>query len=891
MAESIIKQVSEMLNEEKWTRATLNNYTITNFKELDTLIQEATASGQREELNKLCEEHLSHTKNSIIALYISGLISLSKHLIDDSKLVMLINIFTDNHKWNLVEYLCQRILDFGENKYALRSLAECYIHKNEEENKYKIWERLIKIDYDEAEIVQQLAQKKEAEGDLTSAVEYYKKALYRFINKKLFANVKEVWSKLLQLCPEELEFFFSVDRKIEKLLNTERALSLIEMLYPYYKQKANWNACLEILKRMLYYNPRETKYRRELIFCYKEKYKDNPQVDEYIKLSNLKESWRNINEAIADFEKHISFAKNNYVYHRSWGIGKIVDIKDDVFIIDFPTRKGHKMTLQMAVNALETLSSDHIWVLKATMPLEELAKKIEAEPTWALKVLIHSHNNAATLKDIRNDLVPDVFSASRWQKWSSEARQLLKTEPTFGVDPENPDKFILREKPISLEEKIFNRFKAEKNFFTRLDIMQEFIENADPDSEYFNEIFSYFTSFLKSFNQVNEYVIDSYLIVQQISKRFPFLNPGLSISFEELFQKLNNVGEVFDRLNHLELKKTFLISVKNNLANWPQIYIDIFPYYLNRLIIDELLAAKKKQELQNLFLKIFDHYKEHREAFIWLVRNCLPEEWVAELNIKYEKILICLIHLLDITFREIDNHREVSLNRKLNKILQQYLFIEKNVETYFNQSDEDSIARIFTLIEDVKHLDPSIKINLKQKIKDRFPSFHFLGEHEIEKVRRGLLVTHRGYEEKQRQLKHLLEVEIPENSKEIGLALKKGDLRENAEYKAALEKQELLKTSVAKLQEELQSAQIFDENNIDTTSIGFGTKVTLHNLHNGAEEVYTIYGPWESDPAQSIISYLSPLGMALCNHKLGEELNFTINEQEYKYKVLKIEKA
>jgi transcription elongation factor GreA len=891
MADNLVKTISEMLNEEKWTRAALNNYTIGNFKELDVIVQQANEAGLRQEVSALCDEHLQHTKNSIIALYLAGINSLTKHLVDDSQLIMLITIFADNHKWNVVEYLCNRILDFGENKFALRTLAECYVHQNNEEAKYKIWERLIKVDYDEAEIVRLLAEKKEKEGDRQGAVDYYKKALHRYINKKLFANVKEVWTKLLELDSDDLDFFFSVEKKIEKLLNAERALSLLELLYPVYKAKGNWDAALEIAKRMLHYNPKEFKMRKELIACYKEKYKNNAQVDDYIKISNLSMSWRNVHEAIADFEKHISFEVGNYVYHRSWGVGKIVAAKNDVFVIDFPGRKAHKMSLKMAVSALGTLKNDHLWVLKATMTPPELAEKIEADPVWALKMLIRSFHNSANMKQIKAELVPDILTPGKWSRWSTEARKILKTDPSFGNDPEKPDQFILRDKPISFEEKIFNRFKADKDFFARVKTIEEFLDNADPDSEFFGEMFAYFVTFIKSFSQVNEFVMSSFLLIQKVIKRFPFLNPGLQYTFDEFFRQLEDPLALFAKIDDQDLKKDFLLQVKNNIPNWPAVYSDLFPQYLSRFIIDELAANGKTKELQALFEGAFTHYKEYREPFIWLVRNVAEEPWYKALNVPYEKILICLVHLLDITYREIDNRRDAGLNRKLNKQILQYLFNEGRLEAYFRAADEDATSRLFTLVEDVKYLDPSIKIHLKQHIKERFPEFRFIGEHEIEKVRRGLLVTHKGYEEKHTALKHVIEVEIPENSKEIGLAMQKGDLRENAEYKAALEKQELLKSTASKLQEDLQNAQIFDEASLDLSVVGFGCTVELLNLFTNSSEEYTIYGPWESDPAKNIISYLSPLGMALSNHKVDEELNFTINEKEYQYKILNITKA
>jgi transcription elongation factor GreA len=128
-------------------------------------------------------------------------------------------------------------------------------------------------------------------------------------------------------------------------------------------------------------------------------------------------------------------------------------------------------------------------------------------------------------------------------------------------------------------------------------------------------------------------------------------------------------------------------------------------------------------------------------------------------------------------------------------------------------------------------------------------------------------------------------VEVPANSKEIGFALSLGDLRENAEYKAAKEKQGILESTVTKLKDEIGRAQLFDPGTINLGRVSFGTKVLLANDSNGEKEEYTILGPWESDPDNRIISYLSPLGGAILNKKIGESFNFTINEEKVSYTV------
>jgi transcription elongation factor GreA len=333
------------------------------------------------------------------------------------------------------------------------------------------------------------------------------------------------------------------------------------------------------------------------------------------------------------------------------------------------------------------------------------------------------------------------------------------------------------------------------------------------------------------------------------------------------------------------------VAVKKFVADWPAVFTRLFFLFPNRFIVDELVAASLWDSLRGMLSSLLARYREQREAFVWVAKNLLSERWLEKMSVSREKVYIGLIHLLELTYRDIANKQNASVNRKANRQIQEFLFEEGKLLELLMSSDQDSITRLYTLVEDVKDLDPSIKIQLKHRIKEKHPNFRFLGEPEAEKVSLGLLVTRASFERKSQDLKRLIDVEIPENSKEIGVAMSKGDLRENAEYKAALEKQEMLKVSASRMKEEVQQAQIFNENEVKTDRISFGTRARLRNQRTAQEEAYVILGPWESNPARNVISYLSPLGMALWDHRPGEELTFAINENEFHYTVESIEKA
>ncbi|MBR5867759.1 MAG: transcription elongation factor GreA [Spirochaetaceae bacterium] len=894
MSEELVKSVQDMLNEEKWTRAAISNYSKNNFIELAAVIERAREADCTEEIKAICDEHLVHTKNSIIALYISGMLALRKGTLDNSALVSLVEIFQDNHKFPIVTYLCETILGIdSSNKFALRTLAECY-REDGSEKIWEVYETLVRVDHEEADIAKLLAENYEKKNDNEAAIDYYKKAILRYINIGISSmnQVKEIWTKLVSLIPEEIDFFYLVQRKIAKTINESRSATLMQELYNYYRDNEKWDIAIDILKLILGIDDKDIWARREIVECFRGKYAGHSQLEDYIRISDLTSSWRNIFDAISNFEKHIAFDAKNFVFHRSWGVGIIRKVNGDQIVINFGKKYGIKeMSLQMAINALQPLASDHIWVLKATKPREELAKKVKADKEWALKTIIRSFGNNCDFKRIKAELVPGILTTGEWTSWSTNARKVLETNQTFGINPNDINMYTVREHEISQEEKFANEFKAQKQFFARIDILEKFEQEADTESELFADMFSYFTGYLKAFSSVTEYTIASYLIVRKISARHPHLNPGMKYTFDQLFSEIENPREMYLALKDTKnttLRKDFLACIHDLLPNWVEIYIKLFPTVLQANMITALINSGHVEAVQKLAQESFESFKTNREAALYFFRECGNEDWFKQTNISYEKQLITLIHIMDLSFREIANHVDTTENRKIIRQIEMLLFKEEALLKYILENDKETINRLYTLVDDVKDLDPVIKMNIRNRILEKHSDFKFHGTEEKATTPQGLIVTAKMLEVKKQQLEYIVNVEIPENSREIGEALAQGDLKENAEYKAAKEKQTLLSTTASKLQDELNRARVFDPTTITTARISFGTEVTLKNDTTGETEVYTILGPWESDPDNNIISYMSPFGNAIFNAKENESLNFTINEEDRKYTVLKI---
>ena len=900
MAE-LVQSVQDMLKEETWTRATISNYTQNNLKEFANIVEKAHSENCADEIYDICQEHLSHSKDSIIALYICGVLDLQKGSLDNSSLVTLVDIFKNNHKEPIVTYLCESILeDDPNNKFALRTLAEDYRAEGNEKY-WDLYAHIVKIDFEEADLARLLAEHYEEAGDVDLTISYYKKAILRYINNSNYNAIKEVWSKLILYIPQEIDFFQLLRRKISKQMGDIRTTTLMQELYNWYKdnapsKKEYWDVAITILKQNLEVEPKDIWARKEIADCFRGKYKEHSHLEEYIRTSNLTQSYRNVFEAINDFEKHIAFDKGSYVFHRNWGVGRIRKLEGDTLTINFGRKVGIKeMKLSMAVTALKPLAKDHIWVLKATMQKEDLIKSVKADKAETLKIIIRSFDNNCDFKRIKAELVPSILTPGEWTSWNSAAKKILETDSSFGVNPNDISMYTVRDGNISPEEKISNEFKAQKQFFARADLLVKFFESDDTDnsSELFAEMYSYFTGYLKNISKVNEQVLASYLLVRSISaidKQFAF---PVKETFAEIYNRIEDPKEIYLLLKDSKsthFKDDFIRCIKL-LPNWNEEYVKLFPIVLKEELLNDLIKEGHVEDVQKLVRTSFEAFKDFRETVLFFFKECQDKDWFNEAGVSYEKQLITLINIIELTFREINNHVNSTENKKINKNATDLLFKTDAIFNYMFANGEDAVKKMYTLIDDISDIDPSYKALARNKILEKYPDFKFRVSEEKKQQSVGLIVTAKKLAEKKAEVDEIQNVLIPKNAAEVADAKAKGDLKENQEYKSAKEEQHFLNLKLTNLQNELNRAVVFDPTTSTTAIISFGTVATLKDNQSGNEETYTILGPWESDPDNNVISYMAPFGDAILNKKVGDVLQFTINEHKYDYTVKNISKA
>lgn len=152
-----------------------------------------------------------------------------------------------------------------------------------------------------------------------------------------------------------------------------------------------------------------------------------------------------------------------------------------------------------------------------------------------------------------------------------------------------------------------------------------------------------------------------------------------------------------------------------------------------------------------------------------------------------------------------------------------------------------------------------------------------------------VLLTKKGAEALQAELKNLKSVERPKVIEAIAEARSHGDLSENAEYDAAKEQQGFVEGRIKELESQLSIAEVIDPKKLNVQGkVVFGTLVTLYDVDAGKEVSYQIVGDLEADIHKGQISLSSPIGRALIGKHEGDEFTFEAPSGEKSYEVVSV---
>jgi len=155
-------------------------------------------------------------------------------------------------------------------------------------------------------------------------------------------------------------------------------------------------------------------------------------------------------------------------------------------------------------------------------------------------------------------------------------------------------------------------------------------------------------------------------------------------------------------------------------------------------------------------------------------------------------------------------------------------------------------------------------------------------------ISKEMVLTQDGVAKLEHELEHLKTTKRKEVALRIKQAMAFGDLSENAEYDEAKKEQAFIEGRIATLENMLKHARIIDDDDITTDKVSAGSTVKVLDPEYDETMEFTIVGSAEADPAHNRISNESPVGNALLDRKVGEEVSINVPDGNIRLKILEI---
>jgi transcription elongation factor GreA-like protein/transcription elongation GreA/GreB family factor len=582
-------------------------------------------------------------------------------------------------------------------------------------------------------------------------------------------------------------------------------------------------------------------------------------------------------------EALVQLADSGYCMHRSWGFGRIktVDTVFSRFTIDFPSKTGHTMDLAFAAESLKPIPKDHILARKAS-DLEGLRQLAATNHLELVKVVLTSYGGKANAEQIQQVLVPEVISDD-WKKWWEAAKRELKKNGHFQVPLKKSEPIIYQSKEVSLQDRLLGEFRAAKGLKARIGVANELLKNAHDLSDKTaaaTELVTAMNAEIPSYQRTQPATALEAIFARDDAREFAGLPAGEGdIHAAAIWAQEPKIGPLMEELPSAKHRRALESFQATNTEHWNEVLlsgINSVPSKLAREFASLLISAGKINELKETLAKLISQHTASSELLLWLAKDR---------NDSFADILGPEVFRAMLTAMERDQFNEKRSNRLRDYILDdQQLLVE-----LIGSADLEIIKDLTRALQLSPSFDDMDKRSLLARIVKSYPAIQSLISGDQTKQETHLVVSWESLERRKDEYKELVEKKIPANSKEIAVARSYGDLRENHEYKAAKEMQKLLMRRKSELENQLDRARGSDFANPRTDVVSIGTIVSAVNLETNQPEQFAILGAWDSEPEKGIVSYLSPVAQSLLNRKVGDEIEFEINNVQHHHRIAAIE--
>lgn len=609
-----------------------------------------------------------------------------------------------------------------------------------------------------------------------------------------------------------------------------------------------------------------------------DRYGEDKNFREKLRLCGLRDK-KDFQGAISKFELLNHMKVGNFVFHTAgWGTGEFVDISFlcEQVKLDFDYLAGKKdLSFENAFRTLIPLDKDHFLAQRFGFP-DELEKQAKENPIAVIHMLLKDLG-PKTAGDIKEELYELVIPGKDWQKWWQNVRVKLKKDTFILVPDDIKEPLRLRQSEISHEDILFSTLSDTQSIdgliLTLYNFMRDF-SSLLRNPEFTDTLIKKLQEFINTQALTTKQSLQIQFILED-------LHAPQTITSSQIIAHLS-VQDIYKLVSSIEIlafKKRTLITIRQIRSDWSEIFshllFQIEHSPIRDYILEECLASNEKQKIITQLEYLLSRPIMSPTTLLWYFQKIMKNSSLPLSDFAGRcRFLEAFFTVLPIL--------EEKNNKELIKKMHTFITNAKysNIRKLFQHTDRTFLQEILLLTTKSSSLsDHEIKI-LHALAEVVHPSLKKLRKKTdiVSKPEEIIWTTEVGFSKLKSRIEHIVSIEMLDNAKEIEEARAHGDLRENAEYKAALERRSRLQQELQLLSDQIQKTRVLTTKDIQTQMVGIGCIVECKDTA-GKLNRFTLLGPWDADPENHIFSFQSKFAQNITGLRIGDR--FISRNTEY----------
>lgn len=695
------------------------------------------------------------------------------------------------------------------------------------------------------------------------------------INNRDFSKFLQLWEEYCTSDTVEAEEFIELLLAIKSSDFAKLFGQFVETALPLWKTIQDKGDSYHILKLLIDLQTTNAPVLADICLeAIKGKHGEPSQHNDRLRLTGLR-SRENFQGALSNYDLLAHMEAGNFVFHTGgWGTGEIMAVSPirEQLEVEFEHVAGKKhITFANAFKTLIPLPKDN-FLSRRFADADNLEKEAKEDPVKIIKILLRDlgPKSAAEIKD---ELCELVIPEKDWVKWWQNTRAKLKKDTMLDAPEGAKGLFALRKKEVTHEERLKNEMHGKTNIDEIILTTYNFVRDM-PAMLKKEEIHSSLKSKLQELLK-DPSISDGQKLQVLILLELNFSQKMEGKGLHEFIQKLENPEETVHSVDIVAHKKKILSLVRDHRKDWIAIFLsclaNISQSTLREYLIKELNQGEAKSQLQKMMQNLVENPQTNPELFVWYFQQIVANE-DKELPYADKKGQCTLLESFLTLYHYVEFKPEYKdLTKKMYVILtgKRYAVIRQLIEN----TDIEFLKEFLLIASKCQTFtDHDIKI-LRSLAEVVQPSLSQKSPKTSEVDANIVWTTEAGYFKTQERARQVGTIEIVDNAKEIEAARALGDLRENSEYKFALERRSRLQGELKMLSEQLNRARLITKDDILSSEVSIGCVVEVKDP-KGKKITYTILGPWDADVDGNILSYQSKLAQSMIGLKVGESFSF-----------------